>query len=1529
MSKDIGMIAIELSMWVGGRSFDSRAFDLGVWRADAATGAPRLELDLRPATEVLATDANGGLWRIGADGALSADLSAYARRQAGWATDIGFGYVSAAGSEVVVTGVVLGVACLGATVGPAAPGWGAASGALGAFGELPFPGRSGETWRVRADEATLRRIGGDPATGRIEAPSGRRSILSARSADASDPALWIRGAGGRDLVFGVGRGAALGARQTAVRIPPDCEAPVAAFGVVGDGTGAWSAIGWMVDPDGAPRRFDLGAETYDPPEIAAIGVLGEGPAQGLSARTDERVWARDAIVEIAAAVDRDGMARSVGHAAFRFGENGGPASVRAAALGLASRARRSLAATTVPHMIAPIGAAWSYDLAPHVADPHGLAVTWAVRSGTLPPGLSLSSAGVLSGTATTRVSIRRTHHPDMTTTIEAPPDLELVAVAADGRSVAVPVKLEAFQRFRPEDRPGWAAVAATPAATRDCSTVVQEALDAAEAANGVCWLEPGFVYVCRGHVLMGNSRLAGNGATLDFYSDPGKPWNASGINAPSSTARQGALTRKATGTTFRIIGRLNVDMHRDNAVITTWTADGTANDVALRAAVPAGAGLSVFRRTGTATWAQFSAGAYSWSGSTLSWTSGQQAAAGQEIVAVPTGVVRASDAMWTAFQRLEIDEIRVRAYNEIPVTNPGTGWQCAVVTVAGGFSMYAGLFHGETYCPGAEQFPRGGVFFHSVWADDPIRDLHISKLVSISGVHDEALTFNCGIANEGELTVESGQTWITSIFGSNSGPLRSSDATQARKLWVTRRSGTTPPKVLTVAQVADSGRARLVEAIAYSGGQGGWRFVFANRPDVGDTITINGTAFTFVANGATPVGNQIARGASTLAQDITAMAAALNASTVPAVALMTYTAAATTLTCGYTGGGFSSASNFGTNVGGASVAITDDSGSWHYTFVDPDRVPYFEKVRIDEVEIKTIDDSRSYGLSIYQGYDSLNNVSTSDKYFNPEALRDFRLGKVTLTVEGGSDTNTAAIKFHRMPGIRIDELNVVHTGNLNPPNTVYIVETTRGGNGGTFPVQSDAALPNIGRFTARLDNTWTGHGAYSRRVWNGPAVLDAVEVTGSATWDSALRAVVRARDVRIALPCGIAAVENCDDVEGQIVDGRVLNTGRFRGDILWTAPWSGALFRVADTSNAVVPSAALFDAHVTVEGSGAAGRLVEATAAAAHTVRERVRLDRPAAVTVTADSLSGGASRIALDVTERVDGGAPVRIGSLDVNPAFDAEGAATVSAAAATNPHVGGALEVAVTAAGATGAQARPAQAGRPRFWRALPGAAGGRLAGLSADAAALEVRATDAAGPGPRFVPAGTVAPARTYALFADGSDANVAADALRPLRWTGYLSPTRDPVDLNDVPEGVVHAVTVASNQVYGAIERTLTLTPSTVHDFAALVRPVPAAGYGTNGEGRARIWLANAANTVANGWSVDFGAGTLTALVFSTGIGTASLQAIDVLPDGWRRVRWRLTAGAAPPADLRMRVGPWSPSGVNSIRVAKAGMRPAPI
>lgn len=114
---------------------------------------------------------------------------------------------------------------------------------------------------------------------------------------------------------------------------------------------------------------------------------------------------------------------------------------------------------------------------------------------------------------------------------------------------------------------------------------------------------------------------------------------------------------------------------------------------------------------------------------------------------------------------------------------------------------------------------------------------------------------------------------------------------------------------------------------------------FSAQPAVNSTVTINGTAFAFVASGAT--GNQVNIGAN-LAATMTALATALNASGVSGVAAATYTGAAAALTIvhdtlGHAGNAFTLAASTtpasngtvsGATLTGGANSHTFQSGGW-------------------------------------------------------------------------------------------------------------------------------------------------------------------------------------------------------------------------------------------------------------------------------------------------------------------------------------------------------------------------------------------------------------------------------------------------------------------------------------------------------------------------------------------------------------------------------------------------------------------------
>ncbi|QXN71613.1 tail tube protein [Rhodobacter phage RcKemmy] len=133
---------------------------------------------------------------------------------------------------------------------------------------------------------------------------------------------------------------------------------------------------------------------------------------------------------------------------------------------------------------------------------------------------------------------------------------------------------------------------------------------------------------------------------------------------------------------------------------------------------------------------------------------------------------------------------------------------------------------------------------------------------------------------------------------------------------------------------ATFGQPVTTASVAATGG-----FTFSAQPVATSTITVAGTAFTFVASGA--VGNQCNIGAS-LAATMTALAVVLNASVVPAVAAATYTATATGINIafdalGHAGNAFtlaasttpaSNATPSGATLSGGANDHTFTSGGW-------------------------------------------------------------------------------------------------------------------------------------------------------------------------------------------------------------------------------------------------------------------------------------------------------------------------------------------------------------------------------------------------------------------------------------------------------------------------------------------------------------------------------------------------------------------------------------------------------------------------
>ena len=128
---------------------------------------------------------------------------------------------------------------------------------------------------------------------------------------------------------------------------------------------------------------------------------------------------------------------------------------------------------------------------------------------------------------------------------------------------------------------------------------------------------------------------------------------------------------------------------------------------------------------------------------------------------------------------------------------------------------------------------------------------------------------------------------------------------------------------------ATFGAAVVAGTIAATGS-----IAFSAQPLANSTVTINGTAFTFVASGAT--GNQCNIGAN-LAATMTALAVVLNASVVAGVLVATYTGAAAALnivhdTLGAAGNAFTLAASPSPASNGTPSAATLTGGTSTHTF---------------------------------------------------------------------------------------------------------------------------------------------------------------------------------------------------------------------------------------------------------------------------------------------------------------------------------------------------------------------------------------------------------------------------------------------------------------------------------------------------------------------------------------------------------------------------------------------------------------------
>lgn len=156
-----------------------------------------------------------------------------------------------------------------------------------------------------------------------------------------------------------------------------------------------------------------------------------------------------------------------------------------------------------------------------------------------------------------------------------------------------------------------------------------------------------------------------------------------------------------------------------------------------------------------------------------------------------------------------------------------------------------------------------------------------------------------------------------------------------------------------------AGRLGRPKVVARGGQKHIVEIVFTDRPQVGDTITVNGVTWTFIANGGTPSGNEIALGLTTLADDLDAIIAALNGSADADVAEFTYTEdGVDTLTATADADGIYAVTAFDASITAGSTVTVADSGV-------PTRV-----IGVDDswaVQFDTGDVTQAQGFSLPDG----------------------------------------------------------------------------------------------------------------------------------------------------------------------------------------------------------------------------------------------------------------------------------------------------------------------------------------------------------------------------------------------------------------------------------------------------------------------------------------------------------------------------------------------------------------------------------
>lgn len=214
---------------------------------------------------------------------------------------------------------------------------------------------------------------------------------------------------------------------------------------------------------------------------------------------------------------------------------------------------------------------------------------------------------------------------------------------------------------------------------------------------------------------------------------------------------------------------------------------------------------------------------------------------------------------------------------------------------------------------------------------------------------------------------------------------------------------------------------------------------FSAQPAANSTITINGTAFTFVASGA--VGNQINIGAS-LSATLTNAATVLNASAVTGVMAATYTSDATKLTiahdaAGLGGNSFTLAAQAASN--GTVSAATLTGGTVSHTFVSG-------AADLPSMSIENgLPDVPSYGMNFGVRGNTMR-IAMSRRGLLNATLGLIAQGEtLAIATAGGTPTDLEVLRFAQATGevtfagaqlAGVQEADITYSNNLDPVETI-------------------------------------------------------------------------------------------------------------------------------------------------------------------------------------------------------------------------------------------------------------------------------------------------------------------------------------------------------------------------------------------------------------------------------------------------------------------------------------------------------------